>query len=91
MASADDFTDVDPVELAKSIEKLAEAWSIEIAVAEGATDDFANDELFQVKEPGETVEAILDGGNQDATIEKMLLGLGTGSDTSFEIDKVGRR
>jgi hypothetical protein len=90
-ASADEFADVDPIKLAKSIEKLGEAWTIDVVVADEATDDFADDDLFRAKEPEEIMDLAGDGGGRNTELEPALLNLGTGQESGFTIRRIGER
>jgi hypothetical protein len=90
-ADADDFAHIDPVMLAKSIEKLGEAWSIETVAIDNATDDFAEDDLFKAAAPEESEEAPRGGTSREAELERVLLDLGTGKEDSYALRRIGRQ
>lgn len=91
IARADEFVDIDPVRLAKNIERLADAWRIEIAVTKNATDDFADDDIFQANQSTEAPAFAGNIGDRKVKLERALLDLGTGKENAFAIHKAGQQ
>jgi hypothetical protein len=88
---SDEFADVDPVALAKGIEKLADAWRIETVVFLGATDEFAQDQLFAAPERLQVlanVVAYTDGSA--SAIEDALAGLFPEDEIADVIGEISR-
>jgi hypothetical protein len=90
-ARGDEFANVDPTKLAKGIEILADAWRIETVVFLGATDDFAEDKLFERPDRLRVIAnavAYTDGSN--AAIEEALAGLFAEDEIADVIGEISR-
>ena len=90
-ASSDEFADVDPAKLAEGIEKLADAWRIETVVFLGATDEFADDELFATPDRLQVLADVVgytDG--TDAAIERALVGVFPEDEIADVIGEISR-
>ena len=90
-AKSDEFAHVDPVKLAEGIEKLADAWRIETVVYLGATDDFAEDEVFAKPDRAQVLANVV--GYTDGTasaIERALAGLFREDEIADVIGEISR-
>jgi hypothetical protein len=92
-ASADEFADVDQEALARGVQRLADAWTIQEASFVGATDDFANEEAFEPPVPRKRDDAAIAayGDSSDIALEQALLGLFTEDEIGLVIGEVGKR
>lgn len=90
-AKSDEFANIDPVKLAKGIEKLAAAWRIETVVFLGATDEFAEDELFTPDRLQVLADVVAYTDGTDAAIEKALVGLFPEEEIAYVIGEISRR
>jgi hypothetical protein len=91
-AKADEFAHIDREVLARAIEKLAEAWTIPMAVFIGATDDFAEEPPFS--KPAKPIASVQRQGSGTtgtySDVEGALQGVFTEEELALVIGEIGR-